>query len=87
MLFRSLLIKPSLNGCKVVISTFSSKVLSIATLLTAYELMEDIGVGVLNVDSQGYEIDDFEELKNRRESSELFVIWLTGEPYDENTKL
>jgi hypothetical protein len=77
----------SLNGCKVVISTFSSKVLSIATLLTAYELMEDIGVGVLNVDSQGYEIDDFEELKNLRENSELFVIWLTGEPYDENTKL
>ena len=77
----------SLNGCKVVVSTFSSKLLSIGTLLTAYELMEDIGVGVLNVDSQGYEIDNFEELKKLREDSELFVIWLTGEPYDENTIL
>ncbi|MFC0318746.1 hypothetical protein [Olivibacter oleidegradans] len=74
----------SLGGCKAVISTFSSKLLSIGTLLTAYELIGCIGVGVLNVDSQGYEIEDFEELKMLKESSELFVIWLTGDPYDES---
>ncbi|MEZ2338383.1 hypothetical protein AB6735_22235 [Mucilaginibacter sp. RCC_168] len=73
-----------LGGCKAVISTFSSKLLSIGTLLSAYELINHIGVGVLNVDSQGYEIDDYEEMKKLKDNSELFVIWLTGEPYTEN---
>lgn len=71
-----------LNGCKAVISTFSSKLLSIGTLIAAYELIGYIGVGVLNVDSQGYDIDNFDELKDLKNSSELFVIWLTGEPYE-----
>ena len=61
-----------LGGCKAVISTFSSKLLSIGTLLTAYELLGKIGVGVLNVDSQGYEIEDYEEMKKLKDSSELF---------------
>lgn len=74
----------ALDGCKAVISTFSSKLLSIGTLMTAYDLIEEIGVGVLNVDSQGYEIESFESLKKIKEESELFVIWLTGEPYDES---
>ena len=73
----------ALGGCKAVISTFSSKLLSIGPLLSAYELISHIGVGILNVDSQGYDIDDFEEVKKMKESSELFVIWLTGEPYNE----
>ncbi|MCT1531972.1 hypothetical protein M3B46_13295 [Sphingobacterium daejeonense] len=73
-----------LGGCKAVISTFSSKLLSIGTLLCAYDLLGKVGVGVLNVDSQGYEIDDYEEMKKLMERSELFVIWLTGEPYTEN---
>lgn len=72
-----------LNGCKAVISTFSSKLLSIGTLLTAYELKDKIGVGVLNVDSQDYDIESFEDLKNLKAGSELFIIWLTGEPYNE----
>jgi len=73
-----------LDGCKAVISTFSSKLLSIGTLMTAYDLINEIGVGVLNVDSQGYEIESFESLKKLKEASELFVIWLTGEPYNES---
>ena len=73
-----------LGGCKAVISTFSSKLLSIGTLLSAYELLGKIGVGVLNVDSQGYEIDDYEEMKKLKDHSELFVIWLTGDPYTDN---
>ncbi len=74
----------ALDGCKAVISTFSSKLLSIGTLMTAYDLIDEIGVGVLNVDSQGYEIESFESLKKIKEESELFVIWLTGEPYIES---
>ncbi|NCU05098.1 MAG: hypothetical protein GXC73_14045 [Chitinophagaceae bacterium] len=73
----------ALDGCKAVISTFSSKLLSIGSLLTAYELMNEIGVGILNVDSQGYEIDNFDDIKSLKENSELFVIWLIGEAYED----
>lgn len=72
-----------IGECKTVISTFSSKLLSIGTLLAAYELKtNNIEVGVLNVDSQGYEIDSTLDLKKMRDDSNLFVIWLTGEPYE-----
>jgi len=70
-----------INGCKAAISNFSSKLLSIGTLLTAYENREDIGV--LNVDSQGYDYVDKNEVKKLKSESELFVTWLTGEPYND----
>jgi hypothetical protein len=73
----------ALDGCKAVISTFSSKLLSIGSLLTAYELMDEIGVGILNVDSQGYDIDSFDDLKSLKNNSELFVTWLIGEAYED----
>lgn len=72
-----------LNGCDIVISTFSSKLLSIGALLCAYEfkVLNNIKVGILNVDSSGYEIDDEPAAKKMSEKSELFLIWLAGEPY------
>ncbi|HRN73541.1 MAG TPA: hypothetical protein PLM81_10465 [Ginsengibacter sp.] len=72
-----------LNGCDIVISTFSSKLLSIGALLCAYEfkVLSNIKVGILNVDSSGYEIDDEPAAKKMCEKSELFLIWLAGEPY------
>jgi hypothetical protein len=69
-----------LSGCKAVISPFSSKILSIAALLTAYENQED--VAILNVDSDGYEIDDEKELKKMGGESELILTWLSGIPYE-----
>lgn len=78
-------LKP-LNGCKAVVSTFSSKLLSIGTLLTAYELREAIGVGVLNVDSEGYIINDIDGVKKLKKQSELFLSWLTGDPYQNLNK-
>ena len=77
-------LKP-IGECKTVLSTFSSKLLSIGTLLVAYELKsKDIGVGVLNVDSLGYKIDPDIDLQKMRADSKLFVIWLTGEPYEDH---
>jgi hypothetical protein len=72
-----------LNGCDVVISAFSSKLLSIGALLCAFEFKElnNIKVGILNVDSSGYEIDDEDAAQKMSEKSELFLIWLAGEPY------
>lgn len=71
------------KGCDIVISTFSSKLLSIGALLCAYEFkaLNNIKVGILNVDSSGYEIDPEGFEKNIVDRSELFLIWLAGEPY------
>lgn len=73
----------SLNGCDIVISTFSSKLLSIGALLCAYEfkVLNNIKVGILNVDSSGYEIDDEAAAQKMGNKSELFLIWLAGDPY------
>ncbi len=72
------------KGCDIVISTFSSKLLSIGALLCAYEFKaaSDIKVGILNVDSSGYEIDPAALDNNLVNRSELFLIWLAGEPYN-----
>lgn len=75
-------LKP-LHGCKAVISNFSSKLLSIGSVLSAHELRKDIGVGILNVDSEGYNIKNVEELKSLKNNSELFLSWLSGDPYNE----
>ncbi|MBU2557574.1 MAG: hypothetical protein KJ578_07330 [Bacteroidetes bacterium] len=64
-------------GCKAAISTFSSKLLSIGALITANELNnrlnDKIGIGVLNVDSRGYRIEEEESLGEINEQSELFL--------------
>ena len=78
----------NIGGCKAVLSTFSSKLLSIGTLLAAYELKSlGIDVGVLNVDSSGYKIDRNLDLVKMKKDSKLFVIWLTGEPYGDLDKI
>lgn len=73
----------ALRGCKAVLSTFCSKLLSIGALLAAYELTypKKLDVGVLHVDSQGYNINDPKSLESLKDNSELFLIWLTGRPY------
>lgn len=68
-----------INGCKVALSTFSSKLISIGTLLVAYENRDF--VGILNINSGGYEVSNEAEMKNLKNDSELFVTWLTGSPY------
>lgn len=69
-----------LGGCKSVVSTFSSKLLSIGCLLVAYEFMKK-DVGILNIDAQGYRISDKIDLNEVRDGSELFVTWIIGKPY------
>lgn len=61
--------------------------MSIGALLAAYEFTycnesDRIAVGLLNVDSQGYKIDEEELLTAMKNESELFLTWLTGEPYN-----
>ena len=67
-----------LGGCRIAISVFSSKLLSIGALLTSYE---DDNVGILNVEAQGYTIRDQDILQELNLSTELFLTWIYGEPY------
>jgi hypothetical protein len=73
-----------LGGSKAVISSFSSKLLSIGALLAAYEFKDKkkgLNIGILNVNSLDYDFDNENELKKSVDKSELFVNWLTGIPY------
>lgn len=74
-----------LRGCRAALSTFSSKLLSIGTLIAAYQINIVDGqeiIGVMNVDAKGYEIVDLDEWDEYNKESELFLIWLTGDPYE-----
>lgn len=68
-----------IGGCKAAISNYSSKLMSIGSILVAYENQDSIGI--LNLNSGGYIINDVNEIKNLKNGSETFVTWLTGLPY------
>ncbi len=70
-----------LGGCKVVLSSLTSKVLSIGALLVAYELKEaKMNVGIAQVEVQGYEILDAAPA-TVPPSTRLFDIWIAGDCY------
>lgn len=73
----------ALDGCKIIISALSSKLLSIGVLLAAYEAkLENMLVGIAQVESHGYRIEsDIKSIQDRK-SSELFELWLSGECYE-----
>lgn len=77
-----------INGCKIYLSTLSSKLLSIGTFLAAYEAkQQQLSIGILHVESRGHKLVDSiteKELKNISEDNNLFEIWLAGEAYDQN---
>ena len=68
-----------LGGCNAFISPLSSKLLSIGSLLAAYEIKQDFPVGIVHVESRGYQMLTVEEKDN---DSELFSLWLAGECYE-----
>lgn len=68
-----------LGGCNAFISPLSSKLLSIGSLLAAYEIKQYYPVGIVYVESRGYQMLTLEEEDN---DSELFSLWLAGECYE-----
>jgi hypothetical protein len=76
-----------LTGCKVIISTLSSKLLTIGAFMAVYEKRkEHYNVGIMHVESMGHRLDDrYEEQKMEiSKENKLFEIWLAGAPYNEN---
>ncbi|GIW86329.1 MAG: hypothetical protein KatS3mg108_0653 [Isosphaeraceae bacterium] len=64
-----------IGGCKVALSALSSKLMSLGTLMVAYELKPQLDIGLAHIDCRGYRVEDFES------SPELFGLWLAGECY------
>ncbi len=64
-----------LGGCKVALSTLSSKLMSLGALLVAYELKPNFDIGVAHIECQGYTINSAET------NPELVGLWLSGESY------
>lgn len=70
-----------LGGCKVVLSVLSSKLLSVGTLLAAYDLKRaGHAVGIAHLQAEGYSMGV--ESLPPDSSGCLFEVWIAGEPYD-----
>lgn len=75
----------SLGGCKIAISSLSSKLLSIGALLVSYDSyrIHDESVGLIHVGGSQYHIDS-EYLKNySKENEKLNTLWVDGTPYEQ----
>ena len=73
-----------LGGGIIIISPFSSKLMTIGAAMAAYELRENgIRICVSHVGARGYSVlDELKEMEDIAEKSKLFSIWLTGECFD-----
>jgi hypothetical protein len=69
-----------LGSCQIALSALSSKLLSIGAMLAAYEL-KDKSVGIAHVESQRHILEQT-NAEQERDGTELFTMWLTGEPYE-----
>jgi len=75
-----------LGSCKVVLSSLTSKVLSVGALLVAYELKEaKMTVGIAQVEVQGYGIQDPAPTQVSA-PTRLVDIWIAGDCYARSTR-
>ena len=68
-----------LGKCKIVVSALTSKLLSVGTLLAAYEAKQKgFKIGISHVEAHGYRIhEEIKECKPR-----LYSLWIAGECYN-----
>ena len=64
------------------IALLTSKLLSLGALLVGLEYNKC--VTIYNVSSANYEIENAAVFKQLNESSEPFLLWITGEAYNDN---
>ena len=71
-----------LGGCQPVVSSVSTKLLSLGALLAAYELRQaGTHVGIAHIECQGYRVGDMEAVRSMAHDSTLFGLWIAGECY------
>lgn len=75
-----------LNDCKIVVSSLSSKLLTIGAFLAVYEAKKHRkNVGIKHVESLKHKLAEdvnMETLKEILLHNNLVEIWLSGEPYE-----
>jgi hypothetical protein len=72
-----------LGGCKTALSALSSKLMSLGTLLVAYELKSlEIEVGIAHIEANGYKINEGLYEPDKLSKNDLFGLWLFGECYE-----
>ncbi|HMF73284.1 MAG TPA: hypothetical protein VK616_17510 [Flavitalea sp.] len=75
-----------LTGCKIIVSTLSSKLLTVGALMAVFEKRhEGKNIGIMHVESMGHNLDEsyFEQKTEVDKNNKLFEIWLAGAPYYE----
>jgi hypothetical protein len=72
-----------LGGCHPVVSSVSTKLLSLGTLLAAYELkVSGTHVGIAHIESHGYRVENETLAWQQGRTSTLFAMWLAGDCYE-----
>ncbi|SRR5579883_3099667 len=73
-----------LGGCKVAISSLSSKLMSMGAFLVAYEegISKKQNVGMVYVESKGYSMKKTATNGSTLANSDLFTLWISGECYE-----
>jgi hypothetical protein len=73
-----------LNGCKIIVSALSSKLLSLGAFMAVYEAKKNgKNVGMKQVESLGHKIQELtiSDLSEILKENNLIHLWLAGEPY------
>jgi hypothetical protein len=74
-----------LDGCKIIVSALSSKLLTVGAFLAVYEAKKknNQDIGIKQVESMSHKIEDqvLPEIDRILEENTLVHLWLTGEPY------
>jgi len=66
-----------LGKCRVAISSDSSKLISLGALLAAYDLLkQNMSVGIINIEADGYDIKTPERLFDLNRKSDLYTLLL-----------
>ena len=74
-------LKP-LGGCRSVVTSVSSKLLSMAALLAVYDLKaEKYDVAIAQIECDGYKIADESTLDSELHQTTTYALWLSGEFY------
>lgn len=74
-----------LSGCKIIVSVFSSKLLTVGAFLAVFEARENgKNAGIKHVESLGYELDKNSEnvIDEILKTNNLVELWLAGNPYE-----
>lgn len=74
-----------LNGCKIIVSALSSKLLTVGAFLAVYEAkLNGQNSGIKQVESLGYELEECvnADLDEILKNNNLVELWLAGCPYE-----